>query len=379
MLAALRDTRAGRLAAALGYKTAVWATDLATRGLPSYSRLFLLPDAPNWVLNEEMRELADIAAALGICLGNRRLVHGARRQSVFYASQFALLGERWLEIPRRVAVAYFHGLPGTGEPAFDAAYERIRRHHGHIHRVQTSHAQIRDVVLGTGIAPHKVFLIPIGINLEFFKPRNRASRLAARRKYSIPESAVVVGSFQKDGVGWAEGMIPKLIKGPDVFVRTIELLKSRVPELLVLLSGPARGYVKAGLERLGVPYRHCYLKDYQEIGELFHSLDLYIVASRQEGGPKAILEAMACGVPLVTTRVGQAMDLVRHGENAWMVEVEDTEGLAHYAEQALAHPDSLAPMLEQGRRTAEANAYPAQIPLWRAFMDGFVNRAPSPP
>ncbi len=159
-------------------------------------------------------------------------------------------------------------------------------------------------------------------------------------------------------------MEPKLIKGPDIFLRTIEFLKQQVRELFVLLSGPARGYVKAGLERLGVPYRHTFLKHYPDVEQLFQALDVYIIASRQEGGPKAVLEAMATGVPLVTTRVGQAMDLVRHGENGWMVEIDDAEGLAHWAEYVISHRSSLGDVLCTGRQTAEANSYDAQIPLW---------------
>jgi glycosyltransferase involved in cell wall biosynthesis len=81
---------------------------------------------------------------------------------------------------------------------------------------------------------------------------------------------------------------------------------------------------------------------------------------------------MASGVPLVTTRVGQAMDLVKHGQNAWMVEVEDAEGLAHWAEYVLVHRGSLTEVLSQGQKTAEANSYEAQIPLWRNFMQGFM-------
>ena len=46
----------------------------------------------------------------------------------------------------------------------------------------------------------------------------------------------MVGSFQKDGVGWAEGLEPKLIKGPDVLVAALELLKAEVPELFVVLT-----------------------------------------------------------------------------------------------------------------------------------------------
>ena len=61
---------------------------------------------------------------------------------------------------------------------------------------------------------------------------------------------------------------------------------------------------------------------------LYSALDAYVVPSRQEGGPKSVLEAMASGVPIVSTRVGQATELIRDGENGRLVEVEDAEALA---------------------------------------------------
>jgi glycosyltransferase involved in cell wall biosynthesis len=149
-------------------------------------------------------------------------------------------------------------------------------------------------------------------------------------------------------------------------------MKPRIRNLWVLLSGPARGYVKAGLERLGIPYRHVVARRYPDVGGLYQALDVYVVASRQEGGPKAVLESMASGVPLVTTRVGQAMDLVRHGANGWMVPVEDAAGLAHWVEHALAHPADAEKVVQEGLRTAEESSYARQLPLWRAFMEGFV-------
>jgi glycosyltransferase involved in cell wall biosynthesis len=233
---------------------------------------------------------------------------------------------------------------------------------------------MEQAVLESGVEPSKVHRIPIGINLSYFSVPTSAQRAMARGQLRLPGSAVLVGSFQKDGVGWGEGMEPKLIKGPDVFLKVIERLKSRMPELYVVLSGPSRGYVKAGLEKLGVPYRHLQLKQYADVGLLYRALDLYLVTSRDEGGPKAILESMASGVPLVTTHVGQAIDLVRHGENAWMVEVDDVEGLTHWAEYVIAHRGSpqVARVLELARQTAEANSYEQQIPLWRKFMTGFI-------
>ena len=153
----------------------------------------------------------------------------------------------------------------------------------------------------------------------------------------------------------------------------MNVLKKSIPNLFVLLSGPARGYVKKGLEAKKIPYKHIYLKNYPQIGELYQCLDLYIIASREEGGPKAILESMASGIPLVTTKVGQAMDLVKHGKNGWMVDVEDVEGLSFWAEKALQDSAKLVKVLEQGYATSILNSYQSQKNLWETFFHGFVN------
>lgn len=346
---------------------------LMTRHWSPYSRLFLVSDHPGWVISWEMRQLASIAQHLGARVVNARWLPYVYRQVVFYGSSFqALASNSYPDWTHHLGFAYFHGRPGTGVPEFDQKYHRLCQVHHRIQRIQVSHSEMHEVVLNSGIASEKVFRIPIGIDLSFFQMQTTALRQAARKHLNIPESAVVVGSFQKDGVGWGEGMEPKLIKGPDIFLQAMEQLHSRIPELFVLLSGPARGHVKTGLERLGIPYCHVFLEHYPDIGQLYQALDLYMVTSRQEGGPKAVLESMASGVPLVTTRVGQAMDLVRHGENGWMVEVEDVEGLAHWTEFAIQHRESLSGVIEHAYQTASEHTYEAQVPLWREFMRGFV-------
>jgi glycosyltransferase involved in cell wall biosynthesis len=237
--------------------------------------------------------------------------------------------------------------------------------------VQVSHRELEEIVLASGIDPAKVFRIPIGIEPSLFGPHTDEARSRARRALGLPDSAFVVGSFQKDGLGWTDGREPKLIKGPDVLVAACAAARARIPELHVLLSGPARGYVREGLERAGVPYVHRLLDRYEEIGSLYDAVDAYVVPSRQEGGPKGVLEAMAAGVPLVSTRVGQAVDLVRDGENGWLVEVEDVEGIAARLEAISAAGDPGA-IRDEGLATARANAYESQLPLWRDFFAGFV-------
>lgn len=347
---------------------------MASAGWEPYSRLILYGDSAGWVLDWEMRELRRISERLGIRLAKPVWKHAAHPQSIFFSNHFVLTDDNWMKLlPNRIGFAYFHGLPNTGDVLFDKFYHSLRRNHERISRIQVSHREMKHVTLETGIDASKVFLIPIGINTDFFPIRISEQKVAARDELGIPQSAFVVGSFQKDGVGWGEGMEPKLIKGPDIFVNTLKLLKKDVPELYVLLSGPARGFVKKGLDEAHIPYKHVYLKSYPEVARLFQALDLYLVASRQEGGPKAILESMASGIPLVTTRVGQAMDLVKHGENGFMSNVEDVEALASFALQVYNSSQAdLHPMLFAGRKTAEANNYESQIPLWADFMKGFV-------
>ncbi len=340
-----------------------------------YSHLILYGDSAGWVLDWEMRELRRISKQLNIQLAKPIWKHAAQPQSIFFSNHFVLTKDDWLNLlPNRIGFAYFHGKPNTGDALFDEFYKSLKKNHENISRVQVSHSEMLNVALETKIDPSKVFVIPIGINTDYFPFRTAEQKRDAREKLGIPQTAFVVGSFQKDGIGWGDGMEPKLIKGPDVFVEALKLLKKDIPELYVLLSGPARGFVKKGLEEAKIPYAHFYLKSYPDIAKLFQILDLYMVSSRQEGGPKAILESMASGVPLVTTHVGQAMDLARHNENAFIAEVEDVEDLAFHALRIYhASEAELMPILKAGRMTAEANSYVSQIPLWKKFMNGFVN------
>jgi glycosyltransferase involved in cell wall biosynthesis len=232
---------------------------------------------------------------------------------------------------------------------------------------------MEDLVLSTGIAPEKVARIRIGVDFAAFPAQTPEARSAARAALELPGSAFVVGTFQKDGTGWGDGRQPKSIKGPDVLLAALEIVRRSVPELHVLLSGPAREYVRSGLERLGIPYRHRQVPRYREIAQLYAALDAYIVPSRQEGGPKGVLEAMASAVPVVTTRVGQAAELVRDGENGWLVEVDDAQALAAGLARVASRPAGLASVVAAGRETARANSYDTQLPLWREFLAGLVD------
>ena len=347
---------------------------LRTRGWAPHSHLFVEQEAAEWVLSYEARQLSRTATALGVELGPPGWARGVANQSIFHLSQFTLLLHDFERAGNNLGLAYFHGRPGTpGMPEFDACFETLRTRHAEIDRIQVTNREMETLVRSTGIAPGKVHRIPIGIDVESFRPRTDASRTASRARLDLPDSAFVIGSFQKDGVGWGDGLEPKLIKGPDVLLAVAERLSETLPELHFLLTGPARGYVRSGLERLGIPYRHLLLPDVDAVAEMYPAIDVCLVASRDEGGPRAVLESMATRVPLVTTRVGQAADLVRHEENGWLVEVEDVDAIAGWGRHVAEAPRAtLERVLEAGRRTAEENSYGALRPRWRSLLEGLV-------
>jgi glycosyltransferase involved in cell wall biosynthesis len=345
-----------------------------TRGWPKGSRLFLVGESAGWSIDHDLLELSTIATSIGVRLADRRLLTSSAGQAAFFGSQFTLLREPWDPPGHALGTAYFHGRPGTpGMPEFDEAYRLLCAHHDELARIQVTHAEMHDLVLASGMDPLKVFRIPIGVNLAHFSPQAPESRAAARSALGLPQDAFVLGSFHKDGVGWGDGTAPKLIKGPDVLLDACARLCARVPELHVLLSGPARGFVRAGLDALGIPYVHRRLDRYEEIGVLYAALDAYVVPSRQEGGPKGVLEAMASGIAVVSTRVGQAAELVRNGENGLLVDVEDADALADRL--AFVAEGGGGALVASGLETAHAHAYERQIPLWRRFFDGFVAHA----
>ena len=368
-------TRARRLAAPIGRPLRRAAVGLRTRDWPAHSRLFVEQEAAEWVLSYEARQLVRTAEALGVELGPPGWARGVANQAIFHLSQFTLLQHDFERDGNNLGLSYFHGRPGTpGMPEFDACFDTLRARHREIDRVQVTNREMEGLVRSTGIAAGEGAHDPDRHRHRRLPPaRRQVTRCCARARLGLPGSAFVVGSFQKDGVGWGEGLEPKLIKGPDVLLAVAERLAETLPELHFLLTGPARGYVRSGLERLGIPYRHLLLPDVDAVAEMYPAIDVCLVASRDEGGPRAVLESMATRVPLVTTRVGQAADLVRNGENGWMVEPEDVQGLVDAIGRIAAAGDrELDRVLDAGRRVAEENSYVALRPRWRDLLEGFV-------
>jgi glycosyltransferase involved in cell wall biosynthesis len=331
----------------------------------SRGRLYVVGDRLGWSIDDDRTRLVATARRLGYGVGSNALLRFMRRQAVFQHNHFNALQSRWLESSHRLGLSYFHGRPGTpGYPEFDRAYETLRAHAARVDRVQVTHAEMHELVVGAGVPAERVFKIPIGIDLEHFP-------LGAPRE----AERFVIGSFVKDGVGMAEGLEPKLLKGPDTFVAVVARVQERLPNLSVLVTGPARGYVRRALDELGVPYRHVLATTRSDLGRAYRDVDVCLVTSRQEGGPKSVLEAMASGVPVVSTRVGQAAELIADGENGLLAEVDDVEALAAALQRVHDDAQLRERLRAAGRSTAEAHAEEHLDPLWAQLLGGFVDGA----
>lgn len=216
----------------------------------------------------------------------------------------------------------------------------------------------------------KIRVIPLGVDISHFHPAAGSDKKDIRSQLGIPEDAFVIGSFHKDGEGWKEGLKPKMIKGPDILCDVLENVAEK-HRIHVLLTGPARGYVKERLTRAGIDFTHRFLDNYLDIAPLYRALDLYLVTSRAEGGPKGILESMASGVPLVSTCMGMAPDVIRSGENGQLADVEDVDALAAFVQEIIDSP-------KRGEMLATAAAADATAYDWRRIAERYYRELYEP-
>lgn len=271
---------------------------------------------------------------------------------VHFGSQYMWLAWGHLLSRRnRYVTSFFHGKPEDGADVarhIDCFLASVPR----LSMVVTASGLIEDRLLRWGVPHKKLVRIPIGVDTKAFVPPMPEQRHAARLQFGIPDSAVVVGSFQKDGMGWGDGMEPKLIKGPDIYVETMRAMKAAGIPVMAFLTGPARGYVKQGLERAGIPFVHTFARNHLDLVACYHTLDLYVVSSREEGGPMGLMESMASAVPVVSTRVGMGPDLIIDGVTGGLVDDFNGEALAKKAGQLLSLEPPELSRLKQAAESA---------------------------
>lgn len=155
----------------------------------------------------------------------------------------------------------------------------------------------------------KIISIPFWINQKNYFYIDDKKEL--REKLGFSTSDFLVGSFQRDTEGH-DLKSPKLIKGPDIFLNIVSEMNKKNENLKVVLSGTRRQYLINELNKINVEYKYFEMADLELLNNLYNILDLYLVTSRLEGGPQAILESAITKTPIISTDVGVASEILHH-------------------------------------------------------------------
>lgn len=153
----------------------------------------------------------------------------------------------------------------------------------------------------------EIISIPFWVDDNLWFEHQNKNKL--RDKYGLKENDFLIGSFQRDTEG-SDLISPKLIKGPDIFLAIAKKMHEKNKNLKVILTGKRRQYLINNFEKYEIPFKYFEMINSGSLNELYNILDLYIVSSRVEGGPQAIMECAVSKVPIVSTNVGIAPEIL---------------------------------------------------------------------
>ncbi len=237
----------------------------------------------------------------------------------------------------------------TGKPIVTTIHGlRVTPQDLEVHRCTGSHVhtvcrQTYYQALGVGIDADRICCIPNGVDTKRFRP-------AAQRPHALRDAIGI------DAIVPLVGFVGRLSqeKGPDLFVRVAEIAHRTAPDAHFVLigDGPLRDELIARIDEanLGARVHLAGLRD--DLPQIYGELDLLVSTSRSEAMPLALMEGMACGVPIVATRVGAVPDLVVHESTGFLAGYCDCRSAADAVVALLASPHERARMSEAARALA---------------------------
>lgn len=167
--------------------------------------------------------------------------------------------------------------------------------------------------------------------------------------------------------------VKRVLDVVSVFARVSKALPAR---LLLIGDGPDRSAAEFLAMRLGIADRIDFVGKQENVNELLGLSDLMLMPSEMESFGLAALEAMACCVPAIATRVGGVPELIDSGKNGLLYEVGDIEGMASGALSVLSDDARLDSLSRAARRTAQEHFCASRIiPLYERFYEQIISKA----
>ena len=208
-----------------------------------------------------------------------------------------------------------------------------------LHVVGASQWIAEEAKRSTLLGRFPVSVIPYGLDTDIFKPMPEARRLL--EAFGLKPSMRIVlfvtdwMSSRRKGFELLDSALGALPKGPDTAL--VSLGRGDAPKLQSRLPHVHLGSLTA--DRM--------------IAAVYGMADLFVMPSVQDNLPNTVMEAMACGAPVVGFRVGGIPDMVRHGENGLLVPTGDVRALSDAIHTLLADDERRICMGKAGRAIAE--------------------------
>jgi glycosyltransferase involved in cell wall biosynthesis len=192
-------------------------------------------------------------------------------------------------------------------------------------------------------------VVPLGFDLSALSSIDDRARAAARDSLGIAASAHVVSTVGR----------LTAIKQHHLFLETARIVASRDPAALFLIAGD--GELRAELEQtardFGLADRVRFLGWRRDLPIIYGASDVFLLTSRNEGTPVALIESLAAGVPGVSTDVGGVRDVIGTDASNFvgaLAPYDDAAGLASEVTRLIGDPDSRRAMGDRGRASVMA-------------------------
>jgi len=219
---------------------------------------------------------------------------------------------------------------------------------------------LRDKTIQEFHPERAIEVIPNFVNCDVYTPLDAEQRSAGRARYADPDEKLLVhlSNFRP-------------VKRTADVVRIFARIAKEVPaRLLMIGDGPDRSAAEWLAHSKGIQDRIHFLGKQGSVSEILPLADLLLMPSELESFGLAALEAMACRVPSIATRVGGVPELIEDGISGRLFPVGDVEGMAEAAIELLRDPDRHEAMAEAARRTAQTRYCASKIlPLYERFYE----------
>ncbi len=202
--------------------------------------------------------------------------------------------------------------------------------------------QVRDDLVALGVAPAEKFVvIRLGIELDERVHAGENSRAEIRRYLGIPEDRFVVG--------WVGRMTA--VKRTDDVLESFKLLREAGVDACLCLvgDGPDRAQMEELAHELGIVRDTLFVGYQEDVAQFYSAFDALVLSSANEGTPVSVIESLAARTPVVATSVGGVPDVVRDGEDGFLVESGATGALADRLARLARDPELGARLGAAGR------------------------------